>query len=233
MADFNDFATINLYNYIKFIEIKYNTKLKIKEENNKTYVLLYRYDTKDIFGKDIFKIWNTYKNTIQEYKGRHYWTNYSGKSIKNDNDKDKTEIIVSFYGANKYQDEFEDMDILSEFWLPIMVDDKPIDITVKYERKEEDDDLTDFWYPIIISDYSTNNNAKHEKCDFIAVTEYSDIYPDLIVTDNGIKKVEKIIQEYGIEKKECINTNFNMKGGSNYYGKYKKYKEKYLRLKNL
>lgn len=235
------YEIISLYEYIK--KNKYEN-FNIKTVDDTKYLLLYRFDSENTYGKNILTYFYDYKTTIKKYMKNEISLNYVEipgavtKYIEQWGHRPGIGINVSYFINEFYTREYlEEPYTLSEFWIPIKIKGKATNISVCVITEEC------IWTQI------SCDQKNIMKYDLIAHTDNK--YEEFNITDLGRKKVKKIVQylekdentlkiklyqgdsllDLKIETKVFENKNYNLKGGSkNYYEKYLKYKTKYLDL---
>jgi hypothetical protein len=130
------YEIMNLYDYVKKNKRKYHN-FKIRKEDNVKYILLYRYDSEYTYGKDILKYFYDYKTTIKKYLKKEIYLNWVEIPIYYTEHSDKwghrpgIGINLSYRPELFYiKEDLEEPNIISEFWIPIKINNKPTDISV-------------------------------------------------------------------------------------------------------
>lgn len=221
-----------------------NKVFNIKKVDDKEYLLLYRFDSGDLYGKNLISYFYDYETTIKKYMDKEIHLfyvlspNMVTKNIEQWGHRPGFGINVSYYPINFYAREFYgEPYILSEFWIPMSDNIEDISVCIIPEKCT--------WTQISCDKKTTSNY------DLIAHTDNR--YEEFNITDLGRKKVKKVVQyldknvhtlsfeltiypgysllDLNVETKVFKNKKYKLKGGGkNYYEKYLKYKTKYLDL---
>lgn len=178
------YEIINLYDYIMYQQKEYNTKFKFQKKDDTIYVLFYRFDNDEDYGKNILNDFFDYKTLVKKYMNKEYnlgWNESSDKinvNIERWGHSPGIGINVSFFPNYYYVNS-----TITEFWIPIKRGDIKENIRVCCIPNE----CT--WTQI------SCDKKNILKYDIIAHFDTSKPGNDEInITDNGRKRVEKIIQ---------------------------------------
>ena len=183
------YEIINLYDYIIYQKKEYNTKFKFKKKDDTIYVLFYRFDNDEYYGKNILKDFYDYKTLVKKYMKKEYipgW-NFPSDMIDGSNEQwghtPGIGINLSFFPMEYYM--YETGKTISEFWIPIKRNNQKIDISVCCIPGE----CT--WTQISCDE---KNTLRYDMIAHIDTSKNNGYYNEINITDRGRTKVEKIIQ---------------------------------------